>query len=119
MHESQPACLPCCAEMLLSPSQQAFIPCRSLLRGTWHEVANKRLKKVGLVHAVSRAVKSLITDYCSSGKHCKGHGKAWLTCAEPQPQASMWVIYYIITKGKIWQAWGRFSPCPQAPMARY
>lgn len=37
---------------------------------------------------------SLIVDHCSSGKHCKGQGKAWLTCVEPQPQASMWVIYY-------------------------
>lgn len=27
----------------------------------------------------------------------------------------MWVIYYIITNSKIWQAWGRFSPCPWAP----
>lgn len=37
---------------------------------------------------------SLITGYFSFGKHCKGQGKAWLTYAELQPQASMWVIYH-------------------------
>lgn len=109
--------LPCWAEMRLSPRQQ--VPCCSWLWGTWQEVADRGLGKVGLMCAVSGAVKSLITDYCSSGKHCKGQGKAWLTCAKPQPQASMWVMHDIITKREIWQARGRFSPHSQAPVGRY